>query len=137
MEQNVPAPLINHINAPVLAHVRDLSAHSDIAEMLAAAVEPLGEVQVFCPDAPVYRYVAVSTNGIIFGFAVGMNTIAFRLDTRMKLRALKTGATAYPECGDDWVSVLPLGSDGDWPAVDLRFWALKAYVHARESNIGR
>ena len=52
MGQNIPAPLINHINAPVLAQIQDLSAHSDIAEMLATAVKPLGDVQMFCPDAP-------------------------------------------------------------------------------------
>ena len=136
MGQTIPTTLINRINAPVLAHVKDLSAHSDIAGLLLAAVKPLGDGQVFCPDALTYRYVVVASNGIIFGFAVGMNTIAFRLDVRMKLRALKTGAAACPDCGGDWVSVLPLGSDADWPAVDLRFWALKAYVHARETKPG-
>ena len=135
MEQNIPAPLINRINAAVLAHVKDLSAHSDVSGPLLAAVKPLGDVQVFCPETHAYRYMVVSTNGIIFGFAVGMSTIAFRLDARMKPRALATGAVAYPDCGEDWVSVLPLGSDADWPAVDLRFWALKAYVHVRETNL--
>jgi hypothetical protein len=91
---------------------------------------------VFCPDVIAYRYVVVATKGIIFGLAVGMNTIAFRLDTRMKLRALKTGAAAYADCGEDWVAVLPLGGDADWPAVDLRFWGLKAYGHARKTNLG-
>ena len=136
MALSIPAPLLNRINAPVLAHVKDLSAHSDIAESLLASVKPLGDVQVFCPDARAYRYVLVSTNTVIFGVAVGMNTIAFRLDARMKLRAVATGATAYPECGPGWVTVLPLGDDSDWPAVDLRFWALKAYVHARETDPG-
>jgi hypothetical protein len=134
MDQNIPAPLINRINAPVLAHVEDLSAHSDVAGLLQSAVKPLGEVTVFCPDTHAYRYVLVSTNGIIFGFAVGMSTIAFRLDGRIKPRALATGGKAYPECGADWVAVLPLGDDADWPAVDLRFWALKAYVYARATR---
>ncbi len=134
MEQNIPALLNNRINAPVLAHLTGLSAHSDVAGLLQSAVQPLGDVTIFCPDAQAYRYVATSTNGIIFGFAAGMSTIAFRLDERMKPRALATGARAYPECGEDWVSVLPLGSDADWPAVDLRFWALKAYVYARATR---
>lgn len=133
MAQNIPAPLINHLNAPVLAHLKDLSTHSDVAESFLAAVKPLGDVQVFCPDPLAYRYLLASTNGIIFGFAVGMDTIAFRLDARMKPRALATGAAACPACGKDWVAVLPLGSGGDWPAVDLQFWALKAYVYARET----
>jgi hypothetical protein len=136
MAPSLPTPLLNRINAPVLRHVNGLSAHSDVAEPLLTAVKPLGDVQVFCPDARAYRYVVVSTNTIIFGLAVGMQTIAFRLDPRMKLRALATGAKAYPECGEDWVSVLPLGSDADWPAVDLRFWALKAYGYARETKQG-
>jgi hypothetical protein len=42
------------------------------------------------------------------------------------------GAVAFSECGDYWVSVQPLGGDADWPAVDLRFWALKAYAHERD-----
>ncbi len=117
MPLSFPAPQLHRINAPVLGRVNDLSAHSDVAEPLLTAVKPLGEAQVFCPDARAYRYVVVSTNTIIFGLAVGMNTIAFRLDPRMKLRALVTGAKAYPECGADWVSVLPLGSDAGWPAV--------------------
>ena len=134
MDQAIPAFLNHRINVPVLAHVKDLSAHSDVAASLQAAVKPLGEVMVFCPDPQAYRYMVVSTNGIVFGFAAGMSTIAFRLDARMKLRALATGAQVYPECGEDWVSVLPLGNDGDWPAVDLRFWAQKAYGHARATK---
>ena len=136
MALSLPAPLLNHSNAPVLGHVNDLSAHSDIAEQLLAAVKPLGDVQMFCPDARAKCYLVVATNGIIFGLAVAMNTIAFRLDLCMKLRVLATGAKAYPGWGADWVSVLPLGSDAGWPAVDLRFWALKAYVYARETNQG-
>ena len=96
MGPTIPTTLINRINAPVLAHVKNLSAHSDIAGLLLAAVKPLGDVQVFCPDALTYRYVVVATHGISFGFAVGMNTIAFRLEARIKPRDLKTGTVAYP-----------------------------------------
>lgn len=133
MGQEIPASLINRTNAPVLAHLRDLSAHSDIAEVLITAVNGLGDVQIFCPDSAAYRYVVVSTQGIVFGFCVGMSTIAFRLDERMKQRALVTGAMPYPDCGHDWVCVTPHGGD-DWPKVDVPFWALKAYVHARETR---
>ena len=135
MEQEIPGSLINRINAPVLAHLKALSAHSDIAGVLIAAVKRLGDVQIFCPDAAAYRYVVVSTQGIIFGFSVGMSTIAFRLDARMKARALITGATAYSECGNVWVCVTPHGDD-DWPKVDVPFWVLKAYVYARERKRG-
>lgn len=127
--QNIPSELVIGANKQVLAHLEEKSAHSDVANALAAAVQPLGDVQLFCPDYQQYRYVAASTKSVIFGCAMGMNTIAFRLDERMKSRALVTGATAYRECGDDWVS-FTLFRD-DWPKVDLEFWALKAYVYAR------
>lgn len=127
----IPASLANRVNAPVLAYVHDLSAHSDIADVLHDAVRPLGDVQLFCPDPAAYRYVLASTADVVFGFAVGMSTVAFRLDARMKARALVTGAAACPECGDEWAAVVHDLPDSDWPAVDVRFWARMAYVHAR------
>ena len=130
MTQNVPAELQTSINRQVLNHVEGLSAHSDIVEALGAALEPLGDVQVFCPDCQQYRYVVASTKGIIIALAVGMNTIAFRLDERMKARALASGGVLYAECGTQWVS-FALFRD-DWPKVDIEFWARKAYVAARE-----
>ena len=92
MPQPLPSGLATTVNAKVLAHVENLSAHSDIAEVLGTAVKPLGDAQLFCPDWQKYRYVVVYTKGVIFGLAVGMDTIAFRLDPRMKSRALVTGA---------------------------------------------
>jgi hypothetical protein len=132
MTQPLPPALATDVNRAVLAYVEKLSAHSDIADVLTSAVKPLGDVQLFCPDWQAYRYVVVSTRGVIFGLAVGMDTVAFRLDERMKARALLTGGVAYPQCGDEWVAVVHHQADSDWPAVDVRFWALKAYVHARQ-----
>ena len=91
----------------------------------------MGDVQIVCPDPARYRYVIASTDNIVFGFAVGMNRIVFRLDERMKERALITGGMECPECGDEWVAVVHELPDSDWPAVDVRFWAQKRYVHAR------
>lgn len=131
MPQPLPKNLATPVNARVLAHVAPLSAHSDIAGVLGDAVKALGDAQVFCPDWQSYRYVVVSTRGVIFGLAVGMDTIAFRLDPRMRNRALLTGAMAYPDCGEEWVAVVHPQPDADWPVVDVRFWAQKSYVHAR------
>ena len=130
MAQNVPAELQTSINRQVLDHVKGLSAHSDIAEALSAALKPLGDVQIVCPDWEQYRYVVASTKGIIIGLAVGMDMIAFRLDERMKARALASGGVPYAECGKEWVS-FTLFRD-DWPKIDVEFWARKAYVAARE-----
>ena len=130
MTQNVPAELQTNINRQVLNHVESLSAHSDIAEALSAALEPLGDVQIFCPDCQQYRYVVASTKGIIIALAVGMNTIGFRLDERMRARALASGGLPYAECGKEWVSFTLFRND--WPKVGVEFWARKADVAARE-----
>ena len=133
MPQPVPASLTTELNRAVLAWVEGQSAHSDIADVFQRAVAPLGDVQLFCPDWQSYRYVVASTKGVIFGVAVGTATIAFRLPPKMKQRALMTGGLAYPECGDEWVAVVHSQPDSDWPAVDVQFWARKAYLAAREA----
>ena len=99
MSQDLPRELARAVNQSVLAHLEGKSAHSDIAQVLTDAVKPLGDVQLFCPNWHDYRYVAASTKGVIFGFAIGMNTVAFRLDEKMKQRALLTGGIEYLECG--------------------------------------
>lgn len=123
----------NPANKRVLGYLADKSAHSDIAEVLQKAVKPLGDAQLACPDWKNYRYVVASTGGVVFGVALGMDTVAFRLDERMRVRALATGGEAFPQCGPEWVAVVHSLPDSDWPAVDVGFWARKAYVHARES----
>jgi hypothetical protein len=130
VEQAVPDTLHNEVNEAVLAYLRELSAHGDVADALAGAVEPLGDVQTFCPDALQYRYVAVATRAVIFGFAAGMSTIGFRLPPELRTRALVSGAEECAPAGPDWVS-LTLFRD-DWPEPDIRFWARKAYAYARE-----
>lgn len=133
MAPNVPTELQTSINRQVLDHVEGLSAHADVAEALTAALKPLGDVQIFCPDWQQYRYVVASTKGIIIALAVGTNTAAFRLDERMKARALASGAAPYTDCGGPWVSFTLFRND--WPKVDLEFWARKAYAAARELKI--
>jgi hypothetical protein len=46
---------------------------------------------------------------------------------------METGGMDYSEAGPDWVS-FTLFRD-DWPEFDLKFWARKAYVFARETSI--
>jgi hypothetical protein len=128
----LPSDLIRPTNERVLAYLRDRSADDEIASTLLASVKPLGDARTFCPDAASYRYVLVSTAGIVFGFAVGQDTIAFRLDARMRDRALATGGRPWPESGEEWVAVVYRRSDDDWPSADVTFWARKAYVYARQ-----
>ena len=132
MDLPVPERLRSDTNRDVLNWADGRYAHSDIAEKLENAVTSLGDVQHFCPDTRNYKYLVVSTKDVVFGVATGMTTIAFRLDSTFKERALRTGADDAPEIGRNWVSFTLFR--GDWPAVDLEFWARKAYVFARESS---
>jgi hypothetical protein len=130
MSLDIPTDLETVGNRPVLRHIEGLSAHSDIVDALASALMPLGDVQRFCPDPQAYRYELASTKGVIFAVALGMDTVGFRLDERMKTRALTSGGAPFPECGPVWVT-FTLFRD-DWPRIDLEFWARKAYMAARE-----
>ncbi len=62
-----------------------------------------------------------------------MDTIGFRLDDRMKARALTSGGAPYQECGSQWVAFTLFRND--WPKVDIEFWARKAYVVVRELEL--
>jgi hypothetical protein len=132
MEQKIPDNISNRWNKPVLDFVRDSSAHSDVTEALLKAVKPLGDVQYYCPDLSQSRYFFVYTRTIIFGFAIGMNTVAFRLNAPLNQRAVATGGNSIPELGKEWISFILFRND--WPEVDLSFWARKAYVYARETT---
>jgi hypothetical protein len=130
MPWTFPAGFQNPHNRPALACLAHLTAHSDVVEALTAAVEPLGDVQLHCPDRRSCACVLAVTRNVLFAAAHGMSMVGFRLDQRMRERALASGGARWPECGGDWVS-FQLFRD-DWPRVDLEFWARKAYVTARE-----
>src|SRR5215470_13812232 len=101
MAQKLPDSLRNTANQRVLEYLAGKSAHSDIGDALIKATKPLGDVQIYCPDPAQCKYLAVSSNGVIFGFATGMKAIAFRLNAIFKERALKTGADDRPELGTE------------------------------------
>ena len=84
MADDIPSPLLNEANKTVFGFIKDLSAHDNIASSLMEAVKPLGDVQIFCPDWAMYRYVIASTKNIVFGVAVGMDIIGFRLGPLFK-----------------------------------------------------
>jgi hypothetical protein len=128
-----PEALRSATNDLVLDYLRELSARDEVVEALWEAVAPLGDVQSYSPDLSKYRYVAVATCGVIFGFAAGMSRIGFRLSPELKARALATGATDCQEAGSGWLAITLFRAD--WPEPDLRFWAREAYVHAREPAV--
>ncbi|MBT3229064.1 MAG: hypothetical protein HOD43_01730 [Candidatus Marinimicrobia bacterium] len=123
------AVLNNPINSTVLEYLSGLSAHSDISESLGAAVEPLGDVNYLDHISTDFPSEGVFSMSIIFGIAVNMDEIGFRLPPEMKNRALLSGAELFHEAGSEWVKILMFRDD--WPEPDLRFWARKAYQFAR------
>ena len=132
LKQSFLSELDNDPNRQVLSYIADKSAHSGISEVLRASVKPLGDVQIYSPDWPKYQYVVASTEHVIFAFAIGENSIAFRLNRTYMERALATGGAPFPPCGENWVTFMPFRTD--WPRIDFQFWALKAYECARKTG---
>lgn len=124
----LPAELNAGTNRPVLEYVSGLSAHSDVAEVLEKAVAPLGAARTYCPDTGNYRYLLAYADKTVFSYAVGMNTVAFRLSPDFRRKAVKTGGVAVDAIGGEWVAFELFRTD--WPEVDVRFWARKAYLFA-------
>jgi len=128
---SIPEELATERNQAVLAYLADASAHGDVAQQILEACSPLGDCEHYCPDRQQFGYVAVYTQAKIFGFAAGMGTVAFHLDPTFRSRAIETGAGEIPEL-DEWVTFELFRND--WPSVDLKFWALKAYAQVREHH---
>jgi hypothetical protein len=132
MEQ-LPDKLNSEKNRPVLEYLSGQSAHSDIAEALEIAIAPLGSAHTYCLDPENYRYLVAYANETVFSFAAGMITIAFRLSPDFKQKAIRTGGEALDSIGDEWVAFDLFRND--WPEVDVRFWARKAYLFALGSDV--
>lgn len=99
----VPSAIDVAANRAVLEFVRDLSTHSDVWEKLWGALEPLDDVEAFCPDPANYRYVVAYVGSRIFAFAVGMSNIYVRLDSADRSRALARGARFDDVPDGTWV----------------------------------
>ena len=127
MEQ-LPDELNTDINRTVLEYVSGLSAHSDLAEALEIAIAPLGVAHTYCPDPDNCRYFIAYADDTVFSYATGMKTVAFRLSPGFKQRAIETGGEAVNSIGNEWVAFQLFRND--WPEVDVRFWARKAYLFA-------
>ena len=132
MEQ-LPDKLNSGKNRPVFEYISGQSAHSDITEALEIAIAPLGAAHIYCPGPDNYRYLVAYANETVFSYAVGMITIAFRLSPDFKQKAIKTGGEAVDSIGKEWVAFELFRND--WPEVDVRFWARKAYLFALGADV--
>lgn len=123
--RTVPSMLTNteaqHFFAP-------LSAHSDVATELAAAVKRLGEYEIVRANRLEYGALYAVTKNIAFCGASGMRDTYWRLRPGDIAIALSSGADPAP-VGPDWVRIQCFRADR--PTPDLSHWALRAYDFAR------
>ncbi|MGB5716329.1 MAG: hypothetical protein WBN81_04450 [Gammaproteobacteria bacterium] len=132
MEQ-LPDKLSTEKNHPVLEYTSGQSAHSDVANALEIAIAPLGEAHTYCPDSDNYRYLIAYANDTVFSYAAGMRTVAFRLSSGYKQRAIEIGGEAVNSIGKEWVAFELFR--GDRPEVDVRFWPRKVYLFALGADV--
>jgi len=130
--QPLPVSVNNDKNQDILMFLQGKSAHSDVADVLIDASAPLGDVQLYSSEPANYGYIVLTTQDVVFAVAYGMGQIGFRLDATFKGRALETGGLNATEVGPDWVAFELFRTN--YPAVDLLFWARKAYLIARGAD---
>lgn len=123
----LPPALDDDRNRAILSYLEGLSAHSDVAMPLCAAVRELDGAETYCPDTDAYAYVVAYANGRIFAFSEGMHGLTLRLPPQSRTAAIDAGAT-ISDAADDWHFFPLFGAKGfeqsicDW--IDL------AYSHA-------
>jgi hypothetical protein len=100
-----------------------MSAHTDMVEMLAKSVESLPDVKLYCPDVDNHSYyIAHTPNGIMFAAAIGLSALMFRLPKQGMSGALVKGGVIIKEIGDSWVSFNPF-----WPEREEHEEQLREY----------
>lgn len=110
------------------------SAHSDIVQLLVKSAEELPDIKFYCPDTDNHAYYLAHTRGgVMFGAAIGLSALMFRLPRQAVSGALVKGGEIFKEIGDDWVSFNPF-----WPEdeknenilAEMKHWCKLAYHYA-------
>ncbi len=130
--QPIPANVDNNENHDILVFLQDKSAHSDLVDVLVEVAAPLGDVQLYSSEPENYGHLVISTQDVVFAVVYGMSRVGFRLDKIFKARALESGGFDATEAGPGWVTFELFRTN--YPAVDLPFWARKAYLIARGAD---
>jgi hypothetical protein len=133
-----PAVRFPHpLNAGILAYLREgavlsaapgvynvdeyvLRCHPDLMDAFEATA---GARAPHCRGAA-YGYPVLARRGVIFGVAMSMRHMAFRLPDGAVPVALAAGGTPEPRAGDGWVVF------GAWDTPDLAGWCARAFAHA-------
>ncbi|MCW9012628.1 MAG: hypothetical protein OQL06_02500 [Gammaproteobacteria bacterium] len=109
------------------------SAHSDIVQLLVKSTEELPDIKFYCPDTDNHAYYLVHTKeGVMFGAAIGLSALMYRLPKQAVSGALVKGGEIIKEIGNEWVSFNPF-----WPEEEnknllqeMQHWCKLAYHHA-------
>lgn len=84
---------------------RELSALTEVADVLQQAVASLRHAEVFCPDWRSNAYVVAYRNDCrVFGAAFGKHAVSCRIAPADMSAALADGGTSEATIGPDWVS---------------------------------
>lgn len=122
-------------NATMIAFLKQHqpSAHNDIVELLVSSAREFPDVKFYCPDTDNHAYYLAHTgDGVMFGAAIGLSALMFRLPKQAMSGALVKGGEIIKELGDNWVSFNPF-----WPekennnlSQEMQHWCRLAYHHA-------
>lgn len=109
------------------------SAHTDMVELLVKSTENLPDVHFYCPDTDNHAYYLAHTqDGIMFGAAIGLSALMYRLPKQAVSGSLVKGGEIFKDVGDSWISFNPF-----WPEDEsrkhldeMKHWCKLAYHHA-------
>jgi len=106
-----------------------LQAHSDCGEAFIDALVGLGDYELR-GDLRAFGAPYAVTNGTVFAGASDMRLVYFRLNPADRAIALASGGEPAPAAlGDAWVRFVLFRAD--WPRIDLKHFARRAYDFAR------
>jgi hypothetical protein len=95
-------------NAEILRHLRNTSAHSDVAEELTRAGATVSGVRSYCPDPARYAFVVLHLDDFtIIGLAFGQSGPAFRVPEERVQEGVRDGGALAVELGPMWVRFEP------------------------------
>lgn len=109
------------------------SAYIDIVNMLVHSADDLPQVQFYCPDTDNHAYYLAHTpNGVMFGAAMGMSALMYRLPKQAISGALVKGGEIIQEIGDSWVSFNPFWPEQEQASKleEMKHWCRLAFHHA-------
>jgi hypothetical protein len=109
------------------------SAHSDLSDELLKSTAGLSGVGSYCPDVQSYAFVLLHTeSNLIFGMALGMNDMVFKLPANQIQQARMDGGEPRQDIGTGWIRFNPFAVPTDMPGTraKLHRWCRVALTNS-------